>query len=129
MGEKDADKSLYDEIISSEPMKLDDLDQSEREDKVTKRRQGYEDVVALKTQNEAFAPFKYVEVRKFRQKTCEYETAGGNLMKVKAWISSEPPKSFSQPEKKESNDYSCSLCKKHFKEKKMLERHMKCHNK
>lgn len=85
-------RSTTDDAMSSEPLKLDEMDLSERDERGPKKRVGNDGIIALKMQNDAFNAFKGTRARSFKQMVFDYETAGGNFLKLRAWASEEQPR-------------------------------------
>lgn len=85
-------RSTTDDAMSSEPLKLDEMDLSEKEEREPRKRLGNDGIIALKIQNDAFRPFKNTRTRSFKRIVFEYETAGGNFLKLRAWASEEQPR-------------------------------------
>lgn len=82
-------RSTTDDAMSSEPLKLDEMDMSERDERGPRKRVGNDGIIALKMQNDAFKPFKSTKAQSFKQIVFDYETAGGNFLKLRAWVSEE----------------------------------------
>lgn len=127
-GEENDHAHIGDDAMSSEHTKLDEFE-SEKDEKTMKRRSGNDGIIALTAQNDAFRPFKGMTVRKFKKVSFDYDTAGGNPVRLALWVSEEAPKHFPQSSTKKHEIHTCEICEKQFKEKRNLQKHLATHEK